>query len=279
MHIDLRISFLLGFLTPLSVYCYLNSRIFARQADSYFDHKQTNRITAFYQCYKQPRAVEEVLRNFRQVYPFSEIIMVNDGGEPALLHGIAEHYNAKFWYSPHRTSDRNDSMFFSTYKSAHAYIARILDATANCDWLVLLEDDVWILGQIPFHKFRAVINGGHPSMILDSGLVNILVSHNATGSEYWQYAGNGGTVLRCSFYRDMKNKSAWNASIHELLAAKPVIASDELLSSITYAAGGSVAAFESYAEPTFVSFLYRLLTGQISVLHQAKYLYDAHAVE
>lgn len=280
MRFDTKISFLIGFLTPISFYCYLNNRITSDHADTYLSHTSANRLSAYYQCYKQPRAVDEVLKSFRRFYPFSEVIMVNDGGDPALIQDIAAHYNAKFWYSPQRTSDRNDSMFFSSYLAAHTYIARIIDASANCDWLLLLEDDVWILGHIPFHQFRHVLNGGHPAMILDSVLVKTFAPPNTTetGLQSWQYAGNGGTVLRCSFYRDLNLHPRWNTTVSALIDAKPTIASDELLSSVTYAAGGTIGAFEAYAEPSFVTFFYRLLAGDIAVLHQAKYLYDAHSV-
>lgn len=281
MRFDTRISFILGFLTPISFYCYLNSRIISKHSDNYMAHAHSNKLSAYYQCYKQPRAVDEVLKSFRRFYPFSEVIMVNDGGDPETLKDIAAHYNARFWYSPQHTSATNDSMYFSSYLAAHTYITRIMDASTNCDWLLLLEDDVWILGHIPFHQFRHALNGGHPAMILDSVLVKTFAQPNATGDALpnLQYAGNGGTVLRCSFYRDLRARSTWNNTVLALLDAKPTIASDELLSSVTYAAGGTIGAFEAYAETSFLTLFYRLLTGDVAVLHQAKYLYDARSVE
>ena len=230
-------------------------------------------LSAYYQCHANPRAVHEVLKNFRHIYPSSKITMINDGGNPSLKL-VAKYYGAQYSYS-NQTSSHKHSMFFSSETTASAYVSRILHASTHCDWLLLLEDDVWVLDKIPLHTFHHALNGGHTGMILDDILTKVIQNMtNPALHAPLQYAGNGGTILRCSFFRDIQRMGVWREGVAALLHAKPEIASDELLSSITYLAGGSIGTFKGYMEPKFAWFLYSYLTGDISVLHQAKFLYE-----
>ena len=282
MRHETKFTFILGLISAVCVYCYSIHQISAKDEDGLLNsdafHPE-NKLSAYYQCYSNPRAVEEVLKNFRHFYPSSEIIMVNDGGDLSLK-TLAKYYNAKYSYS-NRTSDRKSSMFFSSDIVAFTYFSRILDASADCDWLLLLEDDVWVLDRIPLHTFHHTLNGGHSEMILDDILAEVIWNSKTNTTkpanhpdEPLQYAGNGGTIMRCSFFRDIKRMAIWKEDIAAILRAKPVLASDELISSITYLAGGSIGTFRGYMEPKFFWFLYSFLTGDISVLHQAKFLYQ-----
>lgn len=233
-------------------------------------HQHSQLLSAFYQCYERPRAALEVLKRFRKHYPFSLITMVNDGGNP-VLEKVANKYHANYEYA-NRTSYLSSAMYFESCKAAVAYIRRILEASRHCDWLLLLEDDVWVLKNIPFDSFIHDINGGHTGMILSENLMTVIKSRRPDLNTS-QYGGNGGSVLKCSFFREFLNSTSWELDIENLILAKQGIASDELISSIAYIYGGTIGIWEGYAETGFASYWYRSISNSIVVLHQAKYLY------
>ena len=225
-------------------------------------------LAAYYQCWGRLRAVAGVLQRFRAVYPEAPLHMVNDGGDRA-LGALARRFGARYAYAVNRTSNASSAMYFTSVRAGAEYVERIRRASSDCDWLLLLEDDVWVLGPIPLSDLRCDLNGGYPGLHLDARLRRAI---GATHAEL-PYAGQGGSLLRCRFFRQFAS-----AALPSLFAAARDgrLASDELLSALTYANGGSICAYDSYAEPTFVTFPLRYYAiGGISVLHQVKWLYGA----
>jgi len=233
----------------------------------------TQNLSAYYQCFDRTRAAEEVLKRFRSFYPYSEIIMVNDGGNKALSF-LAMEYSAKYLYSD-RTSSEDHGMYFSSWKKGAVYIERIIQASKNCDWLILLEDDVWLLSNIPLQTMCFDINGAHSWLLLPECLMDVVRARNPSlqKSGRMQYAGNGGSVLRCSFFNGLNNVN-WKQDLPSLFIARDgYLASDEMLSSLTYIYGGSIGPYYSFCQPNYLTFLFKYMTGSISVLHEVKVLY------
>jgi hypothetical protein len=224
-------------------------------------------LTAYYQCKQHIRAAREVLKNFRKLYPKAELVMVNDGGD-VRLQSLAEEFGARYEYS-NKTSNRDNGMYFSSSDKAAVYFSRILNASSHCDWLLLLEDDVWVLNMLPLHSLKHPLNGGYKGMVLNHAFAQV-INHSQ-----FQYAGNGGSLLKCQFFRDIEANGGWRKNLDDILHAKgEEVASDELLSVLTYMHGGSVGTYPGYSEPGFFWFLYDWFTNKITVLHQAKYLYE-----
>jgi hypothetical protein len=232
----------------------------------------TEKLSAYYQCYNHIIAAEEVLKRFRSFYPFEEIRMLNDAGDQRLSL-LAMKYHTHYTYA-NRTSIQDHGMYFTSWQKGAVYVKRIIEASEACDWLILLEDDVWVLSGIPLHKLHFDINGAYSRLLLPDCLVRAIRAMNPGIQQRLQYAGNGGSLLRCSFFRNLSTKN-WTQALPSIFRARDdYIASDEMISSLTYVFGGSIGPYPSFSEPTFFTFLFSYMTGAISVLHEAKFLYD-----
>jgi len=124
-------------------------------------------------------------------------------------------------------------------------------AARHVDWLLLLEDDVWLCNKIKNLPFD--MNG----------------QCTAHFKEYWGemapgkcYGGYGGFVLRSSFLRRMQINKTY---IHQiLLQLKRPIASDELISALFLKMNATVGKIPEYAEKMSLS---------PTIVHQMKGFY------
>jgi hypothetical protein len=239
----------------------------------YPDSSADGKLDAYYQCFARVRANAEVLRRFRTFYPAAQISMVNDGGDP-VLSMLARKFHAHYAYA-NRTSMVTHGMYFTSWQKGAAYLKRIIRASETCEWLLLLEDDVWVLSRIPLQTLRCDVNGAYAELRLPDGLMDVIRRYSdAAPKARLQYAGNGGSILRCSFFRGLQLANQTDILRALFEARGGYIASDELLSSFAYVHRGNICTYPSYAEPMFFTFLFGYLTGSISVLHNAKFMYE-----
>lgn len=106
-------------------------------------------IGSFFQCYKNPFATYKALESFREHYPESPIILLSDNGYN--YEKMAEHFNCKYIHAteniPVWINHINDEQYVNMGRKL---VERICNAfkQLNCDYILLLEDDVKVQNQI-----------------------------------------------------------------------------------------------------------------------------------
>ena len=217
--------------------------------------KEEQRIGAYYQTSNSKLyATQLVLSICRQAYAAASLIVYIDNDD-------ANRVNSDPFQPiellPHDISVRSavtSGMHFDTVDACTAYVDRIIEAARqDIDWLILLEDDVWVCGRINTRMLTRDMNG----------------QCIAKYSEVWGdlapgscYGGYGGFVLRTSFLRNMRVDTNY---IREILRkiGRPV-ASDELLSASFLRSNGTIGIISDYAEK---------MTSTPVILHQMKDFY------
>ncbi len=156
----------------------------------------------YYNCYKNPFATENILKQLRKIYPIEPVYLLSDNGDD--FSDIANKYNCFYKYSPinilgGRIINGKKHMCFTDETCAKAYINEIRTAIDFCktDYIVLLEDDVFVHNRIQYfpqhaggdinigNKFRDVVHDFKP----------IKIQYPEMKIDYWNLGG--GSILHC----------------------------------------------------------------------------------
>ena len=108
-------------------------------------------VGAYYQCYKQPKAVIHSLQAFRKSYPDSTIVMVSNNG--LNMEHVAKFFNADYTHSTQSTSEH--STLCKDEKDFKLYMSRLYGAAKKIkeDYIMFLADDVRIFNPIKEIKY------------------------------------------------------------------------------------------------------------------------------
>ena len=216
---------------------------------------EAQRLGAYYQTSTfNPHATQLVLAIFRQAYAAAPVTVYIDNDDQRRVNWDDFHPINILPYDKGTSSADSRGMHFRTVDACAAYVHRIIEAARqDVDWLILLEDDVWVCNRINTTRLTDDMNG---QCIAKYGAV---WGNAVPGS---CYGGYGGFVLRASFLRHMRVNTSY---IHEILLAlgRPV-ASDELLSALLLRSNGTIGRISDYAEQ---------MTSTPVIVHQMKDFY------
>jgi hypothetical protein len=132
----------------------------------------------------------------------------------------------------------SNGMYFTNVDACVAYINRLKQAAHDLDWLLLLEDDVWVCDMFHATALKYDMNG-RCAAYYDKARWGDLTPGPC-------YGGCGGFVLRGQFLRHMQVDSAYIQSI--LVKIQRPLASDELLSALFLRSNGTIGWTDDYAE-------------------------------
>ena len=221
-------------------------------------------LAAIFQCSNQYNAAAEVARRFREAYPATPFLMISDGGD-RMIKTIADLFHAE--YAPcSKTSCSDEEFSFSDPFLATRYIERLFSGMPGEEcYVLLLENDIWVCGQVPLTDLRYDFSGGHSGLVLCSELRDVVQKYrpDLTNKRKLTFANSGGSFLRSSFINTMRTPSdaRWKRKVEELFCVKTPITSGELISCLTYMAGGSVGPYAGYYEPSFFRYMVRKKIG------------------
>lgn len=217
-------------------------------------------MAAFYPCYNQPYATEQVLRFYRHSYPLSPIYMFNDGGMQILKY-LAHKYNAKYFSHKHRTSHNKYSLgtHWNSSSMGKQYLHDLLYTAkdSKCDWIMLLEDDVFVLSPLFIPDLICDIMGRNPDPMSislqnkeENKVQKYLKSLQITTHTFNN--GNGGSVLRGSFLRNISFKSVDHAidlfyNLSCYMKSPCTVASDQVVFFMVQVHNGSAGTYQHYA--------------------------------
>jgi len=223
-------------------------------------------LAAIFQCSNQYRAATEVSRRFRETYPSAPFLIINDGGDP-VMNSVSSLFHAE--YAPcSKTSCSEEDFVFSDPYLATRYIERLFSGMPGEDcFVLLLENDTWVCGQVPLTDLRYDFSGGHSGLVLSSELRDVVRKYrpDLVNKNKLVFANSSGAFLKSSFINTMRAPSdaRWKRRVDDLFCVKTPITSGELLSCLTYMAGGTVGPYPGYYEPTFYRYVIRKKLGYV----------------
>lgn len=213
------------------------------------------RIGAYYQTsLSHMYATTLVLTIFRRVYASAPVFAYVDGGPNHLFDWNAYNPISMLPFDARFRSAASNGIHFRTVSSCVAYLTRLIAAAQDVDWLILLEDDVWVCNRISAASLLHDMNGKCMA-IYDVNVWGTMIPGEC-------YGGYGGFVLRGSFLRRMRVDTSYINDI--LVKIKRPIASDELLSALFLRSNGTIGTIADYAEE---------MTSAAVIVHQMKTFY------
>jgi len=235
------------------------------------------KIAAFYQCYKQRKALRFVLENFRKHYSNEACYLICDGGfdytEEAREFNCDYHYDEKV--------ETNQNLTFLSSFACTKFIKRFFEAISriDADYIILLEDDVILLNPIDLNLLSSHINGCNKNEFLHQNIYRKLKSEGITppSDQGFYYGACGGSILDVKFFKNcLKDYESIEHVVNEYcnLTPKEKWASDAILSYICYKNGGSISQYDGFCETWYPDAQLLLSTGKVKVLHQYKNLYE-----
>lgn len=212
-------------------------------------------FSAFYPVYDQPFATDRVLRQFRSVYPDSQVYLFNDGGI-RILKKVAEKYNARYFYRPRHTSYFPVGTHWNSSLMSRRYVEDLIFTAkdSNSDWVIMLEDDVELISNFDASELAYDVNGKNPDPISlfpqHTDWERIQKFANMRGHAH--YSASGGCAIRGSFLRSL-NISKVHSDLDLLFQASKttnssqILPSDLVLSFLVQANLGTLGTYQHYA--------------------------------
>lgn len=230
-------------------------------------------IGAYYQCYKRDEALKFVLDNYRKIYPSTTLIMVNDGGND--FTEISKNYNANYFYEIKAETEKN--LIFKNPESAVVFIQRLSNYIhlINEDFFILLEDDVFVINDVPLNELKNDINGCNFNEFLSVKVSKHLENFRTDVNKFY-FGACGGSILRTDFFKKILSnfkQIKFDVFQYCLLADNSEWASDRILSYLCWKYNGTIGQYDGFCETWYPDLDNRFKLNNIQVLHQYKNLY------
>lgn len=220
-------------------------------------------------------AFRVALHLFRTVYPSSPLYIHwdEDHALPVAGASLITHNNNTIEKT---TNVGQGVMFFATVAAMEAYILRLKTAAGfeRNGWVLLLEDDVWVLSRIRRQQLRYDISGtcrNHHTKCTECPRVIQAHSPNHQAFRHAEYYGGGGgsyinssRILALEGYQDLLEGllSAWGGPVPQ----------DVLLSAVILGNGGSIGDNPGFYEPGHLPQVFsNTKYDPPNILHQMKY--------
>ena len=223
-------------------------------------------LSAIYNCGRQDdAAVVEVLARFRQHYPMTRLMLINDGGSN-ILESYAKLFHCEYSLCS-RVSSVDSGFQLSEACSAVTYMERILNCIPEDDcWVLLLEDDTWVCDQVPLTDLKYDMCGRSARTLPVCLTLAIQQKFPTFPLKRVECADSGGAFLRGSFMRKMRENNVWRRNVAIMFSMMEPISSSHLLSVLVYMDGGTIGPYKGYGEPSFLFYkLYSILGKQETV--------------
>ena len=234
-------------------------------------------IGAYYQCHKQPKAFAHSLEQFRKHYPTSELWIVNDGGNPNLEH-IAKKYSPMQYELKERIYKNAHSTDYKEVDQLLEWVRRFREYVmiSTSDYILLLEDDVYVLKPTNISDLKYDINGCNKGAFFYSDQVeSIIRSRNPNVPDKLYYGGCGGCIFRTSFFKRILGEyQALESEIINYCKYTTNYSTDTILSYLTWINCGTIDMYPGFVETWYGDIRERLQAGTVEVMHRYVELYE-----
>ena len=163
-----------------------------------------DKISFFYQCYKQPIATEYVLSTVRQYFPYNKIYLINDNGLD--MKNIADKYNCYYIYKNENLCIKGNTQNFTNWtpEICFEWLNRLLDSVINCntEYIINLEDDVICYNKIkknPKGDINGIYDCPWAPNNFNEKFINFLNNKNIY-PKYNYYGACGGFIMNTNIF-------------------------------------------------------------------------------
>ena len=167
-------------------------------------------FTAYHQCYKNKRATEFAISEFRKHNPSIPYYLISDGGED--FSEIAKKYNCHFVFSP-----ENIGTNYLEKEQAKTYLNRLRDAFifSGADYILTMEDDVLCRRSIQLTEDFNIAMSYVPGNKLRPHIFEKSVKkYNINPNVDW-YGATGGAILNKNIFFDTEKVALVEQFIEE----------------------------------------------------------------
>ena len=159
------------------------------------------KLGVIYQTYNQTGAVFESLRSFRRHFPAVPIRLLSDNGVD--VSAIAKYFAAEYIHYSNDLLTHVAPYPFQSPSHGIQQLRRMADAArafVGCEWLLILEDDVFTRGPIK-HAPQAPLSGPC-TCAFSPALVQYIRQKHPHLQWVYGYSGCGGTILHIPSFLD-----------------------------------------------------------------------------
>ena len=235
-------------------------------------------VGAYFPCFNQLTAANEILHAYRRFYPDGTVVMVNDAGD--VRHkALGTQYRCQYFYE-------EDNLGYPGGCAHYAQIIRWVQRFLHYipmisdEWFVLLEDDVLIMGAVNESTLQYDINGINPANILPWHAGIHARGYHLDKSKFI-YGAMGGAIFRTAFFKQMALQmdvvaaiTAFGEACPQSLTGQNWYYSDVVLSYLAYFYNGTLGQYPGFAELWFRDLGQRLQENRVATLNQYKHLYN-----
>ena len=185
-------------------------------------------IDAFFQCYNQVYAADKAFESYRKCYPTGKVVMINDGGDPA-METIAKKYGAEYTWMP--------NIGICHWKKPTEWLERFFDAVQELksDYFVMQEEDVQHVRPVDHKKLVFDICGTNPDAMFPPLITEYI--RNETGRVCTNYSASGGCFFRTEFFKRLAETN-WRTHIQHI--PPQWLWADVAISFVTCLYGGTI---------------------------------------
>lgn len=154
-------------------------------------------FSVYHQCYKNKKATEFAISNFRKYNPDVPYYLISDGGDD--FSDIAEKYNCHFVLAP-----ENIGTNYLEKDQAKIYLNRIKDSFiySGCEYALTMEDDVLCRGQLGIgDDFNIAMSYVPGNKLRPHIFQKAIEKYNINPNVDW-YGATGGTFLNRNIFFD-----------------------------------------------------------------------------
>lgn len=156
-------------------------------------------FAAYHQCFKDRKATEFAIQQFRKYNPEVPYYLISDAGLD--FSDLAEKYNCIWKYD-----ENNIGMNYLPSDHALILYNRLVECfdTVNTDYVVLMEDDVLCRGKIEINEDLNLSMSyvpGNPLVLYNT----IIEKYNPNANVDW-YGATGGSILNRNIFTETKYK-------------------------------------------------------------------------
>lgn len=171
-----------------------------------------DKISFFYQCYKQPNATDYVLSTVRKNFPYNKIYLINDNGLD--MKNIADKYNCYYCYKNENLCIKGNTKNFTNWtpEICFEWLNRVLDAVIDCntEYIINLEDDVICYNKIkqnPKGDINGVYDCPQAPNTFNENFINYLNNKNIY-PKYNYYGACGGFIMNTKIFISIMKKTS-----------------------------------------------------------------------
>lgn len=154
-------------------------------------------LGAYYACFKNKKATDFVLFNFRKYFPDSPICLISDGGED--FSDIAKKYGTYYYYLNNLFSSGPINQYDS-YRTIEWWNRQkmVCDITRS-DYIIILEDDVYFKNGFNIEKEFALKGiGKHRTNLFSKKIVDDINLFGNIRNDY--YGMCGGSIYNANIF-------------------------------------------------------------------------------